>query len=123
MYKDAVSGDLFINFKQISIKELLSDMSRYNILNNAQVLRNLGLVKSVPEKSVIENNINAILVDRDEISFSEVYNKVKQDINFYNYFIPPYFLRDLICHLHKNKSVLKIINPKDLFTEWRISSL
>ncbi len=63
MYKDAVSGDLFINFKQISIKELLSDMSRYNILNNAQVLRNLGLVKSVPEKSVIENNINAILVD------------------------------------------------------------
>lgn len=123
LYRDANSGDLSINFKPISRQELLSDILRYKVLNNCLILKSLGLVKYTHDLDIFKEKLANILQDKNEINFLEIYSKIKEDPDFYDYFIPPYFLFEIINYLYKNKSVIKIINYQDKYTNWKILSL
>ncbi|WP_373478317.1 hypothetical protein [Geminocystis sp.] len=123
LYKDAISGDLTIQFKTISRQELLLDMQRYKILNNCLTLNNIGLIHCFPDINVFKDKLANILQNNTEISFPEIHSKIIEDPDFYNCFIPPYFFRNLIYRLHTNQSVVNIINNRDQYTEWIISPL
>lgn len=123
LYKNAVSGDLYIKYKPISRQELLSDMLRYKILNNCVTLKSLGLINCFPEINIFKDKLANILYNQTEMSFSEIYGKITEDQDFYNCFIPPYFFRNVIFHFDKNKSVVNILNNKAQYTQWIISPL
>lgn len=123
LYKDAVSGDLYIKYNPISRQELLSDMQRYNILNNCVTLKSLGLVNYFPEMNIFKDKLENILHNQTEMSFSEIHGKITEDKNFYNCFIPPYFFRNVISHFYRNNSVVNILNYQDQYTQWILSPL
>jgi len=123
LYRDAVSGDLNINFKPVSRQELLSDMLRYKILNNCVSLNSLGLVNCFPERNIFQEKLVNLLQHKNAITFPEIHDNIKKDPDFYDCFIPPYFFRNIILSLYKNKSIINIVNPKDTYTQWNISLL
>ncbi|MGI0482793.1 hypothetical protein ACN4EE_18655 [Geminocystis sp. CENA526] len=121
LYKDSISGDLYINFNSISRQELLSDMQRYKILNNCMILNSLGLVNCFPEINIFKEKLANLLQHQTQINFTEIYSQITKDPDFYNCFIPLYFFLSIIFNLHKSKSVIKIVNPKDTYTKWNIA--
>ncbi|WP_324281524.1 ATP-binding protein [Cyanobacterium aponinum UTEX 3221] len=123
LYKYSISGDLNVNFKPILRQELLSDMLRYKILNNCSILNSLGLVKHSPEINIFEKKLINLLQHKNATSFPEIHDNIKEDIDFCDCFIPPYFFRNIILSLYKNKSIINIVNPKDTYTQWNISLL
>ncbi|PHV61094.1 ATP-binding protein [Cyanobacterium aponinum] len=123
LYRDADSGDLYINFNPISRQELLSDMLRYKILNNCVSLSSLGLVNCFPERSIFQEKLVNFLPHHTEISFTEIHSQIIADPDFYNCFIPPYFFRNIIFYLYRNQSVINITNPQNIYTQWNVSLL
>lgn len=66
-------------------------MLRYKILNNCSILNSLGLVKHSPEINIFEKKLINLLQHKNATSFPEIHDNIKEDIDFCDCFIPPYF--------------------------------
>lgn len=109
--KDALAGELSIEFKKVLLKELNQLMQQYQVFNNCKLLLNLKIVKYTPDLSILKETITNIITDKSPIKITDLHLEVKNI--FTNYFIPEYYFYHVIKELDKNSSLINILNPKD----------
>ncbi|NCO74084.1 MAG: ATP-binding protein [Cyanobacteria bacterium] len=109
--KDALAGELIIEFKTVTLPELNQLMRDYQILNNCNLLVNLKLVKFTPDLGILKQTIVSIIKDKSIMKIQDLYLEVNNILT--NYFIPKYYCNSAIYSLCKTTSFIKIKNPKD----------
>lgn len=109
--KDALAGELTMDFKTVTFSELNQLMRDYQILNNCNLLFSIEIVKFTPNLDILKETIINIIKDKSTIKIQDLYLEINNLL--INHFIPKYYINQAIHILYKTTSLIKIINPKD----------
>jgi hypothetical protein len=109
--KDAISGDLVINFERVSLPKLKELTREYQVLNNCIMLQKLKIVKPSPELPVLKENIVNIVEQKSPINITDLHSEIENI--FSNRFIPKYYFLKVNKELDKKIPDITISNPHE----------
>ena len=91
--KKSCSGDLYLNYQQISHQQLAELIDEFKVLSNSSLLTKLGVVSPSPTKEELLEKIELILANNGSLPINQLHQEINQIYS--QRFIPKYYFRDV----------------------------